>query len=134
MRALFGELSQLTARQAFEGWIEFASQRFRVPRHEEADGLLYQFGVYSLSGEPRFHLDLVRQFAQARGDEYLQLHLDVQYPADEAFSALGRHDEWHFMEPTSDLTAWARSLASRPEWGLLNDRRPVAVEIYLDET
>jgi hypothetical protein len=68
------EVSGLTATEAWEMLIRFAATPFELPDVDDADGLLYQFGTDSFTGEQRFHLDLVRQFAVPDEDEYLQFH------------------------------------------------------------
>ena len=44
------------------------------------DNLLFETGTFSFSGEKMFYFSLVRQFQFADEDEYVQLHLDIQFP------------------------------------------------------
>ena len=124
----------LTASQARDAWLEFGAQEFRLPNRPDADGLLYQFGIFRFTGEPRFHLDLTRQFALPDSDEYLQVHLDVQFVPDDALRSLGRHEEWWWRDQGQALGVWAEALRGRGEWDVLREREPVAVDLRADET
>src|SRR5687768_9571454 len=72
-------VESLTAASAWSVFGSFSRIEFDVPLEPDSDGLLYQFGIYDFSGEPRFHLDLTRQFGLPDSDEYLQFHCDLQY-------------------------------------------------------
>lgn len=123
----------LTPEQALDAWLAFGRVAFRVPRGGEVDGLLYQYGIYDFTGQPRFHLDLTRQFAVRGSDEFVQFHCDVQFDTRPGLAALGRHDEWWFSEE-GNLDAWGAALRARPEWGVLASLAPVAVDVNVDET
>jgi hypothetical protein len=79
-------------------------------------------------------LDFTRQFALPDDDEYLQFHCDLQFTATAELQALGSHDEWWWPDEERDLMAWARDVASRPEWALLVSRTPLTTEIYCEHT
>jgi hypothetical protein len=128
------DVSTMRAAGAWAVFVTFARVPFAVPQLPDADGLLYQLGTYSFSGEPRFHLDFTRQFALPDDDEYLQFHCDLQFTATAELQALGSHDEWWWPDEERDLTAWAMDVASRPEWALLASRTPLTTEIYCEHT
>ncbi|MEU4673898.1 hypothetical protein AB0F91_39580 [Amycolatopsis sp. NPDC023774] len=90
-------VSDLSAQQAWAAFLDFAALRFDIPNEPDADGLLYQFGVYHFTGEPAFHLDPTRQLA-LREEQYVQVHLDIRFALDPSLVALGRHTEWWFSE------------------------------------
>lgn len=104
-----------------------------MPEVPDADGLLYQYGTREFSGEPRFHLDLTRQFAVPGEDAYMQFHCDVQLAPTGDLLSLGSHDEWWFRG-AAGFEDWASGLRSRAEWSLLNKYEPVAVRLHLDKT
>ncbi|TDW94102.1 hypothetical protein EV137_1401 [Kribbella pratensis] len=58
-------VGSLSAASAWSVFGSFSRVEFDVPREPDSDGLLYQFGIYDFSGEPRFHFDLTRQFGVA---------------------------------------------------------------------
>jgi hypothetical protein len=124
----------LSADGAWNVFLDFARLPFAAPDTPDADGLLYQFGIFDFSGEPRFHLDLVRQFSATGADEYIQCHCDVQFNPDEALSSLGRYAQWWWPQEGVSLGRWSETIAKRAEWPVLRERRPVSIEIYQDET
>ena len=127
-------VESLTAASAWSVFGSFSSIEFKVPREPDSDGLLYQFGIYDFSGEPRFHFDLTRQFGLRDSDEYLQFHCDLQYLPTPRIEALGSHSEWWFRGDGSQLPEWVAAVEQRPEWAILESALPVAVELYCDET
>ncbi len=48
----------------------------------EEDELLFEYGVYSFTGEDLFYVDLVRQYPDGE-DEYYQLRVSLQFAPDE---------------------------------------------------
>lgn len=121
----------LTAVAALEAWLAFERVIFRVSEESESDGFLYQYGTYRFTGEPRFHLDLTRQFALPGEDEYLQFHCDVQFAPRPELLALGAYNEWWFRDSGGDFAKWGSSLLARPEWSVLKERQPLTVELSL---
>lgn len=128
------EVSRLTATSAWEVFIRFAATPFDLPDVDDADGLLYQFGTDSFTGEQRFHFDLVRQFAVPDEDEYLQFHCQMTFESDSAMTRLGRYDEWWFPRQELGLGPWADAISGRPEWHELERRQPLSVELSIDGT
>jgi hypothetical protein len=124
--------SELTAQQGWAVFLDFATLPFDVPDEPDSDGLLYQFGTFRLTGEPAFYFDPVRQFAVPDEDEYVQVHLQMQFAPD--LAALGQHTEWWFADSAIALNDWAQAISRRPEWRTLGQLRPSRVEIYQEET
>jgi hypothetical protein len=126
--------SELTADIALQVFGVFAAEQFATGRFPDADGLLYQYGVYSFTGQDMFHLDLTRQFEivddAGEHEGFVQFHCTLHYPPDPELTALGRHDQWWFHDGDSEsLPAWLAALEARPEWSLLRARRPSSVVI-----
>ncbi|TDX02707.1 hypothetical protein EV647_0925 [Kribbella sp. VKM Ac-2566] len=127
-------VGSLSAASAWSVFGSFSRVEFDVPREPDSDGLLYQFGIYDFSGEPRFHFDLTRQFGLPDSDEYLQFHCDLQYLPTPRLEVLGSHSEWWFPGDGKQLPDWVASVNQRPEWPVLESALPTAVEVYCDET
>jgi hypothetical protein len=124
----------MNALSAWDLFIDFAEVPFAVPEVADADGLLYQFGTYAFTGEPTFYLDLVRQFAVFGSDEYVQIHLELQFEPSDDLAALGQHSEWFWLDGRGVVRDWSRHVQQRPEWRILDDRTPNEVRVYQDET
>jgi hypothetical protein len=114
----------MSAPVAWDLFMDFAEVLFTVPAIPDADGLLYQFGTYAFTGTPRFHFDLVRQFAVTDSDEYVQAHLELLFEPADDLKALKAHDEWFWRGGSSSLHDWSESVRRRPEWLVLVDRVP----------
>jgi hypothetical protein len=121
------------AADAWTAYVAFADVAFEVPDEPDADGLLYQYGVYDFSGESRFHLGLVRQFALFDDDELMQFHCNLQFAATPELRALGRYDEWWFLDEGAPAV-WFERIRARPEWPLLTAQLPIAVDIDCEGT
>jgi hypothetical protein len=104
----------LSASAAWSVFLDFACVSFAVPQTADADGLLYQFGIFAFSGEPRFHCDM--RFSPTA---------DLQ--------ALGSHDESWWPDGDQELTTWAGEVAAGPEWVALAGKTPVLTEVYCDK-
>jgi|SRR5215472_1064711 len=127
-------VGSLTAATAWSVFGSFSRIEFDAPQDPGSDGLLYQFGICDFSGDPRFHLDLTRQFGLRDSDEYLQFHCDLQYLPTPPLGALGSHAEWWFPGDGRQLPEWVDAVNQRPEWQVLESALPTAVEVYCDET
>lgn len=127
-------VSGLTATTALKHFGTFARQGFNVPPGPESDGLLFQFGTFSFTGERRFHLDLVRQFSGVDEDEYLQFHCDLRFTPSDELDALGRLEDWWWPEAGPTLDQWLEGIAGRPELRFLAAARPTFVAAWVDQT
>ncbi|GAB3654130.1 hypothetical protein GCM10027589_12630 [Actinocorallia lasiicapitis] len=122
--------TDLTAESAWHHYLEFARIPFLAPNVPDADLLLYQYGVYSFSGQPRFHLTLTRQFALDLPEHpLLQFSCDLQFAPVETLQALGTRHDWWNPADGPPLTAWATAKQTGPEWSALASLTPLAVEI-----
>lgn len=78
-----------------EGAVEVFQRMCEMPAASEMDMKLYEYGVYSFTGEPLFSVDLVRQFQfPSTGDEYCQVRLTLYYEPTEELEALGSGNFW----------------------------------------
>ncbi|ONH57035.1 hypothetical protein CcI49_26790 [Frankia sp. CcI49] len=125
---------ELTVRQAWAVFLDFAAVRFDVPDEPNADGLLYQFGIFDFGGGSAFRLAPVRQFARFDDDEYIQVHLEIQFAPSANLAALGKHSEWWFSDDSIELSDWTRAISRRSEWAILDELNPTMINIYQDET
>ncbi|MBE3202480.1 hypothetical protein [Parafrankia irregularis] len=125
---------ELAVRQAWAAFLDFAAVRFDVPDEPNADGLLYQFGIFDFGGGPAFYLDPVRQFARFDDDEYIQVHLEIQFSPSNDLAALGEHSEWWFSDGSIELSDWTQVISRRSEWVILNELIPISVNVYQDGT
>ncbi len=96
--------------------------------------MLYQYGVYSFRGPPRFEFSLVRQFRVNGSDEFLQFHCDLLFAPTQELAGLGTYDEWCFTDDDVPLEDWGAALARRPEWDVLRGVWPMDVNIHVEET
>lgn len=124
----------LTLHQAWRAFLEFARLPFATPDESDSDMLLYQYGIYSFSGQPRFHWNLTRQFAMEDGDEFLQFSCDLQFRPTAALEELGVGHIWWSPDDDQVVTAWVRAVEAGREWALLEGQVPLAVEIDCRET
>lgn len=129
---------ELTAELAFGVFGAFAAQRFATAQFPEVDGLLYQYGIYAFTGQDMFHLDLTRQFElvddAGEHEGHVQFHCTLHYRPDPELAALGRHDQWWFHDSDHrPLQTWLAAIRARPEWALLQVRRPSSVAISSED-
>ena len=55
-------VEELTARSAWQVFDDYSRVAFDTPDLPDADGLLYQYGMYRPKGRSLFELDLIRRF------------------------------------------------------------------------
>ena len=125
-----------TAWTAWESFADFAAVRMPSAGGLEADALLYQWGTFTRSGGPQFHLVLSRQVAAAKGDlslvgheEYLQLDVRLRYDAVPTLTSLGRFESSWVQDGERAASGWVAQVSGRPEWAVLSPLRPLAVEV-----
>jgi hypothetical protein len=125
-------VEELTARSAWRVFGEYGRVAFDTPDLPDADGLLYQYGMYRPKGRSLFEFDLVRQFEVVdpggEHDHYVQLHCTLRYAPTPGLEALGADHCWWFPGQRA-LAAWLRSVAARPEWAVVSPQKPTQVAI-----
>ncbi|MDX2059491.1 MAG: hypothetical protein SFV24_16895 [Gemmatimonadales bacterium] len=114
-------------RLAWEAFKAFA----KVPVACSHDALLFQTGVYSLSGPESFQLDFTRQFELPEDGQYSgmeQLHCTFHFPPSAAARALATN-LWSMNAPSLD--AFFGQVEATPQFrAALEMGRPVRVELY----
>ncbi|MCZ0980071.1 hypothetical protein O1L60_16845 [Streptomyces diastatochromogenes] len=127
-------LAGLDAEGAWRAFLRFGRGLFDVPDMPDADGLLFQYGVYAFDGPPAFTLDLVRQFTVVdRGgdhDHYVQVHCELRYGPTSALQTLGSFDSWFFHDSGEDLDEWAEALGERAVWTAVRSFEPAEIRVY----
>lgn len=120
----------LTVESAWRHFLEFAHVSFATPDIPDADMLLYQYGIHSFSGQPRFHLTPTRRFALENLEHDLwQFSCDLQFSPSDGLLALGTEHEWWGPDAGPSLTTWAENRRTGPEWTVLAHLEPLAIEI-----
>src|SRR5262245_16190206 len=101
-------------------WIvfkEFAEQRSDATG-PEADGILYQSGVFDFSGRDEFYLDLVRQFeivdSAGEHQRYEQLHCEFRFELTEELRAFERFSRWWFWDSHEPWMSFVQEIERRP--------------------
>ncbi|MDT6985460.1 hypothetical protein ACFSUJ_32670 [Streptomyces lusitanus] len=124
--------TKLTTWAAWLAFMRFARQRFATAPTPDSDGLLFQYGTYAFSGQPRFTVDLTRQFdiGDGRGehDHYVQVHCELRYECEPDLDALGSFDSWFFHDANADLDEWFAAMERHLEPVLT--RRPSEINVY----
>jgi hypothetical protein len=127
---------ELTARSAWQVFADFGRVAFETPDLPDADGLLYQYGMYRPIRRSLFELDLVRQFevvdAEGDHDHYVQMHCTLRYAPTPELEALGADQRWWFPDQGA-LAAWLHSVATRPEWAVLDAQKPKQVAVHQED-
>ena len=95
----------------------------------DPDDLLFETGTYNFTGKKLFYFSLVRQFQYKRGDEYIQLHLDICYTPSPAIARIcdtewGSLLEGDFFDMVRSSTAYAK----------VKDQPIASIEVRIEET
>jgi hypothetical protein len=112
---------------------QFAAIDFDVPRHPEADSLLFQFTTMTTYAGGTFVIGFTRQF-EVEDDEgehecFVHVRCDYRYPIDPDVEAAGNHAQWWHRAEPEPLTDWLRRAADNPIWRILADKTPSAFVI-----
>jgi hypothetical protein len=98
-----------------------------MPREQDGDGILAQYGTYDWGDGPRFSLDMTRQFcfedADGEYDHMSQLNCTFDFEPTEELRAFGAQNLWSFGLPLEEFFdaalamrgfAGARELGAQP--------------------
>ncbi len=126
-------IEAVTARRAIEVMFEFyAEQRAEdVAIDEDGDMLLYEWGVYSLTGPESFQLDITRQFIVVDEDEPYQLHLTLHFNPTDALRQLENGNVW--CHSPNELPAFKQFVESSAPFEAVADAKPSYVELYFEQ-
>ena len=82
-------------------------------RDEDADMLLFQYGVYDWGDGKNLEIDFVRQLL--KNDNIVQVHITIKIPYTDKFSNIDSYDEW-YNSSTSDITidSWRNKIQNMP--------------------
>ncbi|MFD9339554.1 hypothetical protein ACFWBF_35000 [Streptomyces sp. NPDC060028] len=115
-------------------FLRFGQRLFNVSDAPDADGLLFQYGIYSFDGPAAFTLDLTRQFeavdSAGNHDHYVQVHCELRYEITPALQGLGSFDSWFFHDAGEDLEEWAVGLSERAVWTTIRTLKPAQIRVY----
>jgi len=62
-------------------------------RREDADMLLFQYGVYDWGNGKNLEIDFVRQLI--KDEDIIQIHITLTIPFEEKFSTIESYEEWY---------------------------------------
>ena len=99
---------------------------------EGGDGVLAQYGTFAFASEPRFNVDLTRQFIK-RGEDSLiwQLSCTLEWPASAETQGLGSGELWSFdLEPTVFFAEVPRLAGF--DWALRTPQAPQSLAIVFE--
>ena len=100
---------------------------------EEDKEILFQCGVYDITGEELFHLDFVRQFTVYEEDEYSrmeQLHCEFLFRPTDELSKL-ETEEWSMDFDEED--DFFNHIEALQEFKIPSNFKPIKLEIYQEE-
>ncbi len=92
------------------------------------DGVLFETGTFSFTGEPLFYFSLVRQFPNEE-EEYCQIHLDILYAPSELTKDFNQ-SEWCFGGE-NNIFGYIRN---SKEYLSLKNVEIKKINVFMDET
>ena len=97
-------------------------------RDEDADMLLFQYGVYDWGDGKNLEIDFVRQLL--RNDNIIQIHITIKIPYTEKLSNIDSYEEW-YNSSTSDISidSWRNKIQSMPIFETI-DSMKYEIEIW----
>ncbi|MDQ0604990.1 hypothetical protein QF037_009335 [Streptomyces canus] len=129
--------TDLDTEDAWLAFLRFGRRLFDVADTADADGLLFQYGIYSFDGPATFTLDLARQFeiadSDGNHDHYVQVHCELRYGPAPALQALGSFHSWFFHGAGDNLDEWAEELSARAAWTTIRPLRPTDIKVYQEQ-
>ena len=78
-------------------------------RQEDADMLLFQYGVYDWGNGKNLEIDFVRQLI--KDEDIIQIHITLTIPFEEKFSTIESYEEWYnSFENKKTLEEWKNEI------------------------
>ena len=78
-------------------------------REEDADMLLFQYGVYDWGNGKNLEIDFVRQLV--KDEDIIQIHITLTIPFEEKFSTIESYEEWYnSFENKKTLEEWKNEI------------------------
>ena len=123
----------VTPRRALEAMFAFyAEQRAAdVAIEDDGDMLLYEWGVYSLTGPESFLLGITRQFILTGEDEPYQLQLMLHFTPTDSLRLLKDGNRW--CHSPDELPAFRQFVESSAPFKAVADAKPSRVELYFEQ-
>ena len=83
----------------------------KFDRNNDADMLLFQYGVYDWGNGKNLEIDFVRQLIQ--NDDVIQIHITLKIPYQDEFSKIESFNEWYNSSHYEmSLTEWHDKIKS----------------------
>ena len=83
----------------------------KFDRNNDADMLLFQYGVYDWGNGKNLEIDFVRQLIQ--NDDVIQIHITLKIPYQDEFSKIESFNEWYNSSHSEmSLTEWHDKIKS----------------------
>ena len=97
-------------------------------RDENADMLLFQYGLYDWGNGKNLEIDFVRQLL--KNDNIIQIHITVKIPYAENLSNIGSYEEW-YNSSNSDISldSWCDKIQNMPIFKII-DSMKYEIEIW----
>ena len=117
---------------------EFARIGFDVPDTADTDLLLYEYGVFSLTGSPLFTVGLVRQFEicdeWGEHEGYVQFRCEFGFEPEPELAALGNRTHCGVLVEGRDLvTDWVAAVRDDADWAVVAHQIATLFAINPDE-
>ena len=78
-------------------------------REEDADMLLFQYGVYDWGNGKNLEIDFARQLI--KDEDIIQIHITLIIPFEEKFSTIESYEEWYnSFENKKTLEEWKNAI------------------------
>ena len=100
-------------------------------RDEDADMLLFQYGVYDWGEGKNLEIDFVRQLV--KNDDFIQIHISIKIPYTDKFSEVQPYNEW-YNSSSSDMSldSWRDKIQNMTIFNII-DSMKYEIEIWKEK-
>ncbi len=108
----------------------YAEENKKYNRSEDADMLLFQYGVYDWGSGKNLEIDFARQLV--KNDAIKQVHITLKFPYEEKFSKIESYEEW-YNSSSSEKTVkeWHDEIEKQAIFEEINGMK-YSLEIWID--
>ena len=101
-------------------------------RDEDADMILFQYGVYDWGEGKNLEIDFVHQLI--KNENFIQIHITIKIPYTDKFSNIDSYEEW-YNSSTSDISidSWRNKIQNIPIFEAI-DSMKYKIEIWKENT